>query len=261
MRHRAFHRRHPFWCTLRGLENRIIETCPAEPLTALNRCVRQLRWGFRSLVNRETHHSFVASPTMLLSTLFLSLFLLAARLISAQGSSASDDLASPSTITGSIRTSTSISTASVSYVSPSGPQTVVYFDGSSLETSVIDATNIGESHSNSSATSSISSASSTSQSTSTSTGSLLGITGAAKPTDISNTTATASSRPQSSNSRRCNGYVELCDRKLSNVSMVVAHNSPFVVPHNAASNQVYPVINQLQDGIRGCKSHRFLSML
>jgi hypothetical protein len=35
--------------------------------------------------------------------------------------------------------------------------------------------------------------------------------------------------------------------------MVVAHNSPFVKPHNAASNQLYPVESQLNDGIRGCK--------
>jgi hypothetical protein len=35
--------------------------------------------------------------------------------------------------------------------------------------------------------------------------------------------------------------------------MVVAHNSPFVKEHNAASNQVLPVLTQLKDGIRGCK--------
>ncbi|KAE8836525.1 hypothetical protein PTNB73_04481 [Pyrenophora teres f. teres] len=33
--------------------------------------------------------------------------------------------------------------------------------------------------------------------------------------------------------------------------MVAAHNSPFVKVHNAASNQMYPVLNQLNDGIRG----------
>jgi len=33
--------------------------------------------------------------------------------------------------------------------------------------------------------------------------------------------------------------------------MVVAHNSPFDIPHNAASNQVYGVTQQLDDGIRG----------
>lgn len=35
--------------------------------------------------------------------------------------------------------------------------------------------------------------------------------------------------------------------------MVVAHNSPFVRQNNVASNQIYPVFNQLNDGIRGCK--------
>lgn len=65
--------------------------------------------------------------------------------------------------------------------------------------------------------------------------------------------ATTSIRPRPSNTRPCNGHVEFCDRKFSNISMVVAHNSPFVRPHNAASNQLYPVLNQLNDGIRGRK--------
>ncbi|USP81382.1 uncharacterized protein yc1106_08656 [Curvularia clavata] len=63
-------------------------------------------------------------------------------------------------------------------------------------------------------------------------------------------TTTIASRP-TVNTQPCNGYVEFCNRKFSNVSMVVAHNSPFVKPHNAASNQIYPVLTQLQDGIRG----------
>lgn len=33
--------------------------------------------------------------------------------------------------------------------------------------------------------------------------------------------------------------------------MIAAHNSPFVRERNAASNQIYPVLNQLNDGIRG----------
>lgn len=70
------------------------------------------------------------------------------------------------------------------------------------------------------------------------------------------TTATTSASPIPSNSRRCNGYVEFCERKFSNISMVVAHNSPFVRPHNVASNQLYPVLNQLNDGIRGRKLKR-----
>jgi hypothetical protein len=63
---------------------------------------------------------------------------------------------------------------------------------------------------------------------------------------------TSSGLQSSPNTQPCNGYVELCDRNFSNVSMVVAHNSPFVKPHNAASNQAYPVLTQLQDRIRGC---------
>ncbi|KAF1845442.1 PLC-like phosphodiesterase [Cucurbitaria berberidis CBS 394.84] len=66
-----------------------------------------------------------------------------------------------------------------------------------------------------------------------------------------NASATTSARARPSNTRPCNGHVEFCDRKFSNISMVVAHNSPFVRPRNAASNQVYPVLNQLNDGIRG----------
>jgi hypothetical protein len=66
--------------------------------------------------------------------------------------------------------------------------------------------------------------------------------------------ATKSPHPRPSNNRPCNGYPEFCQRKFSNISMVVAHNSPFVKAHNAASNQLYPVLNQLNDGIRGCKS-------
>jgi hypothetical protein len=65
--------------------------------------------------------------------------------------------------------------------------------------------------------------------------------------------ATTAARPQPTNNTPCNGYPEFCNRKFSNISMVVAHNSPFVREHNAASNQVLPVLNQLNDGIRGCR--------
>ncbi|CAK7216324.1 hypothetical protein SCUCBS95973_002774 [Sporothrix curviconia] len=53
-----------------------------------------------------------------------------------------------------------------------------------------------------------------------------------------------------SNITVCNGHAELCSRKYSNVSMVGAHNSPFVVPNNLASNQYFKVTQQLDDGIR-----------
>jgi hypothetical protein len=95
-------------------------------------------------------------------------------------------------------------------------------------------------------------------SSSSSSRSLLGITGA-NPSNLPTGNATASgtttsTHPQATNSQPCNGYVEFCDRRLSNISMVVAHNSPFVVPQNAASNQMLKVETQLNDGIRGCES-------
>lgn len=69
--------------------------------------------------------------------------------------------------------------------------------------------------------------------------------------------ATASSTSTSApviNTRPCNGYVELCARNYSNITMVAAHNSPFYRPGNAASNQMFDVTAQLNDGIRMCKS-------
>lgn len=54
-----------------------------------------------------------------------------------------------------------------------------------------------------------------------------------------------------SDSAKCNGYVEFCERKYSNVTYVVAHNSPFHKAHNAASNQDFDVATQLDNGIRG----------
>lgn len=55
------------------------------------------------------------------------------------------------------------------------------------------------------------------------------------------------------NTQPCNGYPEFCSRSYSNITMVAAHNSPFVRPGNVASNQALPVLIQLQNGIRMCK--------
>lgn len=65
---------------------------------------------------------------------------------------------------------------------------------------------------------------------------------------------TASATATSTASVECNGYSDFCDRKYSNITYVVAHNSPFTVAHNAASNQVYDVTTQLDNGIRGLQS-------
>lgn len=67
-------------------------------------------------------------------------------------------------------------------------------------------------------------------------------------------TATRSQSSEPTSNVRCNGYSEFCNRKYSNVTYVVAHNSPFHVPNNAASNQMLDVNTQLDDGIRGLQS-------
>ena len=56
--------------------------------------------------------------------------------------------------------------------------------------------------------------------------------------------------PSSTNTTPCNGYPELCNRQYSNITYVAAHNSPFDIPNNLASNQDYGVIAQLDNGIR-----------
>ncbi|KAJ5684705.1 uncharacterized protein N7477_001050 [Penicillium maclennaniae] len=64
------------------------------------------------------------------------------------------------------------------------------------------------------------------------------------------TTATTTTQTPVINSRPCNGYVELCGRNYSNITNVAAHNSPFDRSGNAASNQMFDVTAQLNDGIR-----------
>ncbi|KAF3385605.1 putative secreted protein [Penicillium rolfsii] len=68
-----------------------------------------------------------------------------------------------------------------------------------------------------------------------------------------NATTTASSTSTQTpivNTRPCNNYAEFCARNYSNITMVAAHNSPFVRKGNAASNQDLDVTAQLDDGIR-----------
>lgn len=62
--------------------------------------------------------------------------------------------------------------------------------------------------------------------------------------------STSSSSPLPTNTQPCNGYVEFCARNYSNITVVAAHNSPFVRPGSFAANQQYPVTTQLNDGIR-----------
>ena len=73
------------------------------------------------------------------------------------------------------------------------------------------------------------------------------LTGSARPTGNSSTT---SSGPVPTNTTPCNNYPEFCSRKYSNITMVSCHNSPFTRPKNAASNQEFDVVEQLNDGVR-----------
>lgn len=70
----------------------------------------------------------------------------------------------------------------------------------------------------------------------------------------SSTSSAASTSTPVINTQPCNGYPEFCSRSYSNITMVAAHNSPFVRPGNAASNQALDVTTQLDDGIRMCMS-------
>ncbi|CAI7673613.1 unnamed protein product [Penicillium pancosmium] len=68
--------------------------------------------------------------------------------------------------------------------------------------------------------------------------------------NATHTHSSTSSIPTETNTTPCNGYSEFCMRNYSNITNVAAHNSPFVVPGNAASNQALKVTDQLNDGIR-----------
>lgn len=70
------------------------------------------------------------------------------------------------------------------------------------------------------------------------------------------TTGTATKTPVV-NTRPCNSYPDFCTRKYSNITMVAAHNSPFVRSNNVAANQALDVTQQLNDGIRMCKLSHF----
>lgn len=74
------------------------------------------------------------------------------------------------------------------------------------------------------------------------------------------TSGTATATPVV-NTQPCNNYVEFCAKKYSNITMVAAHNSPFVRKNNVAANQVLDVTQQLNDGIRMCKyTHTFCGL-
>ncbi|KAF2809636.1 PLC-like phosphodiesterase [Mytilinidion resinicola] len=92
---------------------------------------------------------------------------------------------------------------------------------------------------------------SASSSRSTSNSVILLVGGYSASTKSGNSTATSTtSSVLPTNTQPCNGYPEFCTRKYSNITEVTAHNSPFDVKNNAASNQALGVTTQLNDGIR-----------
>lgn len=66
----------------------------------------------------------------------------------------------------------------------------------------------------------------------------------------STSSTTSSSAPIPTNTTPCNSHPEFCSRRYSNITMISAHNSPFVRAGSAAANQEYDVIAQLDDGVR-----------
>lgn len=80
---------------------------------------------------------------------------------------------------------------------------------------------------------------------------LTGSVRSSSSTQSGNSSVTSTSAPPAqTNTRPCNNYPELCDRKYSNITQVGCHNSPFARPGSAASNQGLNVTQQLDDGIR-----------
>lgn len=75
-------------------------------------------------------------------------------------------------------------------------------------------------------------------------------TATSNSTTTNSTASSTSSAAAPTNTVPCNGFPEFCTRQYSNITMVASHNSAFVVPNNAASNQELPIIDQLNDGIR-----------
>lgn len=87
--------------------------------------------------------------------------------------------------------------------------------------------------------------------------SLTVLVGGGGTTTLGNSSMNATATPTSTathtpviNTRPCNDYVEFCGRSYSNITMIGAHNSAFVQKNNAAANQDFDVIYQLDDGIR-----------
>ena len=155
---------------------------------------------------------------------------------SSQSSSASDPTSQTQTQSqptfdvgsslGSVRT---ITTGSVSV--PTGSYTPI---GSAQATITSSSASNGSNGTNATATST--------------TSNTLLLVGGSSTANATSTSSTTSAAP--SNTQACNNYPELCNRQYMSFTEVCAHNSAFSRPNNAASNQQYDIIAQLNDGVR-----------
>jgi hypothetical protein len=60
--------------------------------------------------------------------------------------------------------------------------------------------------------------------------------------------SSSTSAPAPTNTQPCNGHPSFCARKYSNITMIAAHDSPFVKAGSASANQEYGVsIRTLED--------------
>ncbi|CAN8106424.1 unnamed protein product [Discula destructiva] len=83
------------------------------------------------------------------------------------------------------------------------------------------------------------------------TGSIISATPSSSlPGNFSTTSTSTSTGPTVTNTQPCNNYVELCERRYSNITQIGAHNSPFVSEGSVAANQALDVTDQLNDGVR-----------
>jgi hypothetical protein len=89
-----------------------------------------------------------------------------------------------------------------------------------------------------------------SQSRRTSTSQELTLIGGPTRTNGTSIASSTSTGPAATNTVPCNGWPEFCNRKYSNISNICAHNSAFSIANNAGSNQLLPILDQLNDGVR-----------
>ena len=185
---------------------------------------------------------------LLVMHLFIAASLLLAPRVHAQSTSASSSSSISSIILSGTRSlTTSIPFGGGDFV-PTGSQ-VSYLSYSTTVTLSSTTYTIGASNSSttslSNANTNTSITSFSSVTTSQTATLLVGTNGASSSNGTSTSTA-----PEATNTQPCNNYPEFCYRSYSNITYVAAHNSPFVNANNAAANQDFGVLDQLNDGIR-----------